>query len=306
MNTSQHWGLRLVRTSRWPPWSPFVRRVSERIVANVWATWKDPCKNGRPTPLLQVMKALERAGRALPPDVRSTSCASLLAAYEPGRDASAAPRIRRRRLGKSKSPQSQLQSPIPATNPPAARQSGPRSASTNRSVARQPRHDEDVAFRRSESFAAGISSRRSLPQRTRTTRLAARGGWLHRPGDPRAGPRDADVTGRATASVMHRTAASRGETNGRTAPTQAVHRDRFHHSGVVVPAMPMPRQHSPRLATTDDRIGMDRGTAEALGCHHSPCGCRARKPAGPVPTVLQRGPVGGGLGGLPRPAAVSR
>jgi hypothetical protein len=36
--------------------------------------------------------------------------------------------------------------------------------------------------------------------------------------DPRAGPRDADVTGRATASVGHRTAASRGETNGRTAP----------------------------------------------------------------------------------------
>ena len=39
---------------------------------------------------------------------------------------------------------------------------------------------------------------------------------------------------------------------------------------------------------------------------HSPGGCRATNPAGPVPTVLQRGPVGGGLGGLPRPAAVSR
>jgi hypothetical protein len=46
------------------------------------------------------------------------------------------------------------------------------------------------------------------------TRFAARGGWLHRPGDPRAAPRDADVTGRATASVGHRTAASRGETDG--------------------------------------------------------------------------------------------
>jgi len=46
---------------------------------------------------------------------------------------------------------------------------------------------------------------------TRTTRLAARGGRLHRPGDPRAGPRDVDVTGGATASVGHRTAASRGE-----------------------------------------------------------------------------------------------
>ena len=42
----------------------------------------------------------------------------------------------------------------------------------------------------------------------------------------------------------------------------------------------------------------------ALG--HSPGGCRATNPAGPVPTVLQRGPVGGGLGGLPSPAAVSK
>jgi hypothetical protein len=76
----------------------------------------------------------------------------------------------------------------------------------------------------------------------RTTRLAARGGRLHRPGDPRAGPRDADVTGRATASVGHRTAASRGETNGRAARTQAASwHDRSHYSGVVVPAMPMPR-----------------------------------------------------------------
>jgi len=48
--------------------------------------------------------------------------------------------------------------------------------------------------------------------RTRTTRLLTRGGRLHRPGDPRAGPRDADVTGRATGSVGHRTGASRGET----------------------------------------------------------------------------------------------
>jgi hypothetical protein len=82
----------------------------------------------------------------------------------------------------------------------------------------------------------------SLLDGTRTTRLAARGGRLHRPGDPRAGPRDADVTGRATASVGHRTAASRGETNGRAARTQAASwHDRSHYSGVVVPAMPMPR-----------------------------------------------------------------
>jgi len=60
----------------------------------------------------------------------------------------------------------------------------------------------------------------SLVQRTRTTRLAACGGRLHRPDDPQAARRDDDVTGRATASVGHRTAASRGETNGRTTPTR--------------------------------------------------------------------------------------
>jgi hypothetical protein len=103
----------------------------------------------------------------------------------------------------------------------------------------------------------------SLLQRTRTTRLAARGGRLHRPDDPQAGRRDADVTLCATASVGHRTAASRGETNGRTPPTKAVPwHDRFHHSGLVVPAIPMPRMRSRgahRLGRaqnqqTDDRL----------------------------------------------------
>jgi hypothetical protein len=42
------------------------------------------------------------------------------------------------------------------------------------------------------------------------------------------------------------------------------------------------------------------------GADQSPGGWRATNPAGPVPAVLQRGPVGGGLGGLPSPAAVSR
>ena len=90
---------------------------------------------------------------------------------------------------------------------------------------------------------------------TKTTRIGARGGRLHRPGDPRAGPRDADLTGRATASVRCRTAASRGETNGRTAPTQAVPwHDRSYHSGVLVPAMPMPRAQKSRRARRDDCI----------------------------------------------------
>ena len=74
-----------------------------------------------------------------------------------------------------------------------------------------------VALSAERARAAPASS---LFSWTRTTRLAARSGRLHRPGDPRAGPRDADVTGRATASVRHRTAASRGETNGRTTPTR--------------------------------------------------------------------------------------
>jgi hypothetical protein len=53
----------------------------------------------------------------------------------------------------------------------------------------------------------------------------------------------------------HRTAASRGKTNGRTAPTQAVPwHDRFHHSGIVAPAMPMPRAQQSRRARQDDCI----------------------------------------------------
>ena len=53
--------------------------------------------------------------------------------------------------------------------------------------------------------------------------------------------------------IGHRTAAKRGETNGRTAPTQAVPwHDRFHHSGVVVPAMPMPRTQPSCRGRPDD------------------------------------------------------
>jgi hypothetical protein len=115
-------------------------------------------------------------------------------------------------------------------------------ASNTRRDARRPldRHDPSkqglfhYPERRGVEFMVGrcCSGRGPLVSR-------ARGGRLHRPGDPRAGPRHADVTGRATASVEHRTAASRGETNGRTPPTQAVPwHDRFHHSSVVVLAMP--------------------------------------------------------------------
>ena len=98
----------------------------------------------------------------------------------------------------------------------------------------------------------------------------------------------ADVTGRTTASVGHRTAASRGETNGRTAPTQAVPwHERFHHSGVVLPAMPMPRTHASRHTTRTtgssrpcdrrparDRVG-DPRCCSRWGCNSGP----ERKPA---------------------------
>ena len=50
----------------------------------------------------------------------------------------------------------------------------------------------------------------------------------------------------------------------------------------------------------------DRRPTSLRGVRHSPGGWRSTNPAGPVPTVLQRGPVDGGLGGLPSPAAVSR
>jgi hypothetical protein len=149
----------------------------------------------------------------------------------------------------------------------------------------------------------------SVPLWTRTTRLAAPGGRLHRPGDPRAGPRDAAVTGRTTASVGHRTAASRGETNGRTAPTQAVPwHDRFHHSGVVVPAMPMPRTRSRWPSWPDDRIRISarerrkspRATLrssypESAGiasrCTVRPAGLLHPRDRGAVPAAAARRPV---------------
>ena len=80
---------------------------------------------------------------------------------------------------------------------------------------------------------------------TRTTRLAACGGRPRRPDDPQAGQRDAHVTSRATASVRRRTAASRGENERPRHRDSAVPwHDRFRHSGVVVPAIPLPRMRS--------------------------------------------------------------
>jgi hypothetical protein len=116
-----------------------------------------------------------------------------------------------------------------------------RAASTTREVIAADRRTVCCA-QRAATDTPPSTRVEALSQRTRTTRPAARGGRLHRQDDPRAGPRDADVTGRATASVRHRTAASRGETIDRIAPTQGVPwHNRFHDSGVVVPAMPMPR-----------------------------------------------------------------
>ena len=72
---------------------------------------------------------------------------------------------------------------------------------------------------------------------------------------------------------------------------------------------------SPPLSRTplDTRRRPPSGISRVLGARHrrpipvqSPEGCRSTNPAGPVPTVLHRGPVDGGLGGLPSPAAVSK
>jgi hypothetical protein len=70
------------------------------------------------------------------------------------------------------------------------------SVSARRCFLHSPREDRAALLCLHERQPAW--SLTSLPLRTRTTRLAACGGRLHRPGDPRAGP--CDVTGRVTAS----------------------------------------------------------------------------------------------------------
>ena len=57
---------------------------------------------------------------------------------------------------------------------------------------------------------ASPSSRSTVTPTCRNYATPNSGRRLHRPCNPRARPRDADVTGRATASVRHRTAASHG------------------------------------------------------------------------------------------------
>ena len=72
---------------------------------------------------------------------------------------------------------------------------------------------------------------------------------------------------------------------------------------------------APAVVRAEDRVGEGVGVSRpiASATHRSsgkegqsPGGCRSINPAGPVPTVLHRGPVDGGFGGLPRPAAVSK
>jgi len=81
------------------------------------------------------------------------------------------------------------------------------------------------------------------------------------------------------------------------------------------------RWSAPAVQTPDEWLAMTAPAATRhagrSNSHGSRSGEHARvpsqagrmprdEPAGPVPTLLQRGPVGGGLGGLPSPAAVSR
>ena len=86
--------------------------------------------------------------------------------------------------------------------------------------AQAPRRDASLPERRQRDVGRVLarSELTPTPPWTRTTRLAAPGRRLHRPGNPRAGSRDADVTGRAAASVRHRTRDPRGK------PTAGPHR----------------------------------------------------------------------------------
>lgn len=66
--------------------------------------------------------------------------------------------------------------------------------------------------RRGDLTAPAVPDERDVTHSTdvaHSTAFPGRGGQLHRPDDPRAGPRDADVTHRATASAGHRATGSR-------------------------------------------------------------------------------------------------
>jgi hypothetical protein len=97
---------------------------------------------------------------------------------------------------------------------------------------------------------------------TRTTRLAAVGdgciACLIRESAPRRRRHRL-----RSASVRHRTAASDGVPTAGPTDSAVPWHDRFHHSPVVAPAMPMPRMRSHRTGRGDDRIRSPRQRTHA-------------------------------------------
>ncbi len=135
-------------------------------------------------------------------------------------------------------------------------------------------------------------------------------------GPPRHGHRSRAATARARTADERptRPALAHGERARRArdgAERAEPHAARVHAPGLAArrvaggpPRAPQARGR-PRagsLTALDARLA----TPAAADHGQSPGGCRSTNPAGPVPTVLHRGPVDGGFGGLPRPAAVSK
>ena len=78
--------------------------------------------------------------------------------------------------------------------------------------------------------------------------------------------------------------------------------------GAPRPAQARHGARARRVTGADDDLRPVVRRAQSLAAisGQRPGGWRSTNPPGPVPTVLHRGPVPGGLGGLPSPAAVSR
>ena len=104
------------------------------------------------------------------------------------------------------------QAAIAAPSRQARRSNSPRF----RHRAAAPAQEESSRVRRADARFA-----------THSVVFHGRGGRLHRPDDPQAHPREADVTRRTTASIGHRTAGSRGKEWRISSEPVPLRRDRF-------------------------------------------------------------------------------
>jgi hypothetical protein len=159
------------------------------------------------------------------------------------------------------------------------RHAGPRqgSAGSRRAGVRRPR------------LVRSGASGRCLPgcaryQIGRGPLVSPRGRRLHRPGHPRAGPRDADVAGRATASLGHLTAASRRERAAR----------RTHLGRVLARSLPS----QPRCRAGYAYATHSAGSPRAAGRLHRPDDAQAARREA---NVRRRALLSWGVGLLVRP-----